>query len=220
MKNHTWDLIPLLKRWKIVHCKWVYITKYVANGSIDKHKARLVAKGFSQVEGIDYFETFSLVVKMNSIHLALSLATSQGWSVHQMDVKSTFLHGDLHEEIYMEQPPSFVQDPSLVCRLQHSVYGLKKDPWAWYEKMENFLITSGFICFHSDPTILYTRREGTYLLILVLYVDDLILTGSSSSMIQSVKKELMAQFDMTYLGLLHYFLGLQVHKSLEGISIY
>lgn len=156
---------------------------------------------------------------MNSIHLLLSLAASQGWSVHQMDVKSAFLHGDLHEEIYMEQPPGFVWDPSLVCRFHRSLYGLKQAPRAWYEKMDNFLISSGFNHYHSNPTI-YTQRKETDLLILVLYVDDLILTGSSSSIIQNAKKELMAQFDMTDLGLLHYFLGLQVHQSSEGISIY
>jgi hypothetical protein len=87
-----------------------------------------VAKGFSQVEGIDYSETFSHVSKMNSICLVLSLAASQGWSIYQMDVKSAFLHGDLQEEIYMEQPPGFVQDSSLVCRLRRSLYGLKQAP--------------------------------------------------------------------------------------------
>ena len=102
MKNHTWDLCPLPKERKMVRCWWVYYTKYVVDGSIDRYKACLVAKGFSQVEGIDYFETFAPIAKMNSIHLVLSLAASQGWIVFQMDVKSAFLHGDLHEEIYME----------------------------------------------------------------------------------------------------------------------
>ena len=95
MKNHTWDLVPLLKRRKLVRCKWVYRTKYAADGSVDKYKEQLVATGFSQVEGIDYSETFAPIAKMNSIHLVLSLAASQHWSVHQMDVKSAFLHGDL-----------------------------------------------------------------------------------------------------------------------------
>jgi hypothetical protein len=131
MKNHTWDLVSLPKEQKLVHCKWIYKAKYVADGSVDKHKARLVAKGFSQVEGIDYSETFAPVAKMNSICLVLSLAASQGWSVYQMDVKSAFLHGDLDEEIYMEKPLGYVQDSSLVCRLKRSLYGLKQDPRAW-----------------------------------------------------------------------------------------
>lgn len=108
MKNHTWDLIPLPKGRKLVRWKWVYKSKYVVDGSFDKHKARLVAKGFSQDEGIDYSETFAPVAKMNSIHLVLSLAASQGWLDYRMDVKSVFLHGDLQKKIYMEQPPGFV----------------------------------------------------------------------------------------------------------------
>jgi hypothetical protein len=99
-----------------------------------------------------------------------------------MDVKSAFLHGDLDEEIYMEQPPGFVQDSSLVCRLGCSLYGLKQAPRGWYEKMDSFMISFGFDLYHSDPTV-YTQKQGIDLLILVLYVDDLILTGSSSSMI-------------------------------------
>ena len=104
-----------------------------------------------------------------------------------MDVKNAFLHGDLQEEIYMEQPPSFAEDSSLVYQLRRSLYGLKQAPWAWYEKMDNLLLFIGFGRCHSDP-IVYIPREGTDLLILVLYVDDLILIGSSSSMIQSVQR--------------------------------
>jgi hypothetical protein len=127
MVNDTWDLVPLPKGRKLVRCKWVYKTKYALDGSVERHKSRLVAKGFSQVEGIDYNETFSPVAKMNSNSLVLSLAALQKWEVHQMDVKSTFLHGDLQEEIYMEQPPAYVQnDSSLVCHLKKSLFGLKQ----------------------------------------------------------------------------------------------
>eukprot|EP00253_Pinus_taeda_P010782 PITA_10782 len=116
LANDTWDLVPLPKGQKLVRCKWVYKTKYGPDGKVDKHKARLVAKGFSQVEGIDYTETFSPIAKMDSIHLVLSLATYFKWEVHQMDVKYAFLHGDLHKEIYMEQPTGFIQtNSSLVC---------------------------------------------------------------------------------------------------------
>ena len=112
---------------------------------MDRHKACLVAKGFSQVEVNDNNETFSSITKMNSIHLVLSLDASFKWEVHQMDVKSAFLHGDLHEEIYMEQPPGFIQnDSSLVCHLRKSLYGLKQAPRAWYAKMDRFLLDNGF----------------------------------------------------------------------------
>jgi hypothetical protein len=97
MEHNTWDLVPLPKGRKLVICKWVYTTKYALNGSVERHKARLIAKGFSQVEGIDYNETFSPMAKMNSILLVISLAASHKWEVHQMDVKSTFFHGDLQE---------------------------------------------------------------------------------------------------------------------------
>eukprot|EP00253_Pinus_taeda_P016109 PITA_16109 len=219
LENDTWDLVPLPKGCKLVRCKWVYRTKYGPDGKVDKHKARLFAKGFSQVEGIDYTETFSPVAKMNSIHLVLSLAVSLKWEVHQMDVKSAFLHGDLHEEIYMEQPVGFVQtDSSLVCRLKKSLYGLKQAPWAWYAKMDSFLLESGFSRCHSDNTI-YTEKEGKSLIILVLYVDDLILTGSDPNLITHVKSSLKKKFEMTDLGHLHYFLRLQVLQSKEGIFL-
>eukprot|EP00253_Pinus_taeda_P023479 PITA_23479 len=127
LANDTWDLVPIPKGQKLVRCKWVYRTKYGPDGKVDKHKACLVAKVFLQVGGIDYTETFSPVAKMNSILLVLSLAISFKWEVHQMDVKSSFLHGDLHEEIYIEKPTAFIQrESSLVCQLRKSIYGLKK----------------------------------------------------------------------------------------------
>eukprot|EP00253_Pinus_taeda_P034474 PITA_34474 len=156
---------------------------------------------------------------MNFVHLVLSLAASFKWEVHQMDVKSTFLHGDLHEEIYMEQPIWFIQiDSSLVCRLKKSLYGLRQAPWAWYAKMDSFLLESGFSRCHSDNTI-YTKKEGKSLIILVLYVDDLILTRSHPNLINHVKSSLKKKFEMTDLGHLHYFLGLQVLQSREGIFL-
>eukprot|EP00253_Pinus_taeda_P028008 PITA_28008 len=156
---------------------------------------------------------------MNSIRLVLSLAASLKWEVHQMDVKSAFLHGDLHEEIYMEQPIGFIQtDSSFVCRLKKSLYGLKQAPRAWYAKMDSFLLESGFSRCHSDNTV-YAKKVGKSLIILVIYVDDLILTGSDPNLINHVKSSLKKKFEMTELGYLHYFLGLQVLQSKEGISL-
>jgi hypothetical protein len=219
IENDTWDLVPLPKGRKLVICKWVYQTKYASDGSIERHKARLVAKGFSQVEGIDYNETFAPVAKMNYIRLVLALSASHKWEVHQMDAKSAFLHGDLKEEIYMEQPPGYVQnDSSLVCRLKKSLYGLKQAPRAWYAKMDSFLIATGFSRCHSDPNF-YTKKVGSHLIILVLYVDDLILTSSDSKLLNHVKTSLKKKFEMTDLGFLHYFLGLHVLQTNEGIFL-
>eukprot|EP00253_Pinus_taeda_P007036 PITA_07036 len=156
---------------------------------------------------------------MNSIHLVLSLAAYFKWEVHQMDVKSAFLHGDLHEEIYMEQPIGFIQtDSTLVCQLKKSLYGLKQAPRAWYAKMDSFLLESGFSRCHSHNTV-YTKKVGKSLIILVLYVDDLILTHSDPNLISDVKSSLKKKFEMTDIGHLHYFLGLQVLQSKEGISL-
>eukprot|EP00253_Pinus_taeda_P024669 PITA_24669 len=218
LENDTWDLVPLPKGQKLVRCKWVYRTKFGPDGKVDKHKARLVVKCFSQVEGIDYNETFSYVAKMNSIRLVLSLAASFKWAVHQMDVKFAFLHGDLHEEIYMEQPLGFIQTNSnLVCRLKKSLYGLKQAPRAWYAKMDSVILDTSFSRCHPDNTV-YTRKVGKSLIILVLYVDDLILTGSDPNLINHVKSNLKKHFEMTDLGHLHYFLALQVFQSKEEAS--
>eukprot|EP00253_Pinus_taeda_P004469 PITA_04469 len=156
---------------------------------------------------------------MDSIRLVLSLAASFKWEVHQMGVKSAFLHGDLHEEIYMEQPTGFIQtNHSLVCRLKKYLYGLKQAPQTWYAKMDSFLLEIGFSRCHSD-NIVYTKKVGKSLIILVLYVDDLILTGSDPNLINHVKSNLKNKFEMTDLGHLHYFLSLQVLQSKEGISL-
>lgn len=212
------ELVPLPPDWKLVRCKWIYRTKKAADGVISKYKARLVAKGFQQVHGIDYDETFAPVAKMDSIRLALAIAAARKWEVHHMDVKNAFLHGDLEEEIYMEQPQGYVQDPSLVCRLKKSLYGLKQAPRAWYAKMDSYLLSQGFIRCKSDPNV-YMLRSTDSLLIIVLYVDDLLITGSSISAIATVKTTLHDRFSMTDMGLLHYFLGLEISQSDSGINM-
>eukprot|EP00253_Pinus_taeda_P006428 PITA_06428 len=136
-----------------------------------------------------------------------------------MDVKSAFLHGDLHEEIYMEQPTSFIKtESSLVCWLKKSLYGLKQAPRAWYAKMDSFILETGFSRCYYDNTI-YIKKVGKYLIILVLYVDDLIITDSDPNLINHVKSNLKKKFEMIDLGHLHYFLCLQVLQSKEGISL-
>ena len=129
-QNKTWSLVPLPKGRKFVGCKWVFKKKIRLDGNVEKYKARLVAKGYSQVEGIDYGEIFSPVAKLTSIRFLLSLAAAYDLEVEQMDLKTTFLHGDLEEEIYMYQPKYFVEKgkEKLVCKLKKSLYGLKQSP--------------------------------------------------------------------------------------------
>jgi hypothetical protein len=144
--NTTWDLVALPKDKKAIGCKWVYKVKHNANGSMNRYKARLVAKGYAQTYGINYEETYSPVAKMTIVRTTIVMAATKGWSLHQMDVKNAFLHGDLHEEVYMEQPPGYVDQthPILVCRLKKALYGLKQTPRAWSDKIGQYLVTSGF----------------------------------------------------------------------------
>eukprot|EP00253_Pinus_taeda_P032053 PITA_32053 len=218
LENDTWDLVPLPKGRKLVRCKWIYKTKFGPDGKVDKNKSHLFAKVFSQVEGIDYTKTFSPVDKMNSICLVISPVASFKWKVHQMDVKSSFLYGDLHEEIYMEKPLGFIQiDSNLICRLKKSIYGFKQAPWALYAKMDSFILDTGFSRCHSE-NIVFTKKVGKSLIILVIYVDDLTLTGSDPNLINDVKSNLKKMFEMIDLGHLHSFLGLQVLQSKEEAS--
>eukprot|EP00253_Pinus_taeda_P016540 PITA_16540 len=155
---------------------------------------------------------------MDSIQLVLAIAASRKWEVHHMDVKSAFLHGDLKEEIYMEQPQGYIRNSSLICRLKKSLYGLKQAPRAWYAKMDSSLLSIGFIRCKSDPNV-YLLQHDDSLLLIVLYVDDLLMTGNLTSAMDSAKSALHDQFSMTNLGLLHYFLGLEVSESTSGIKM-
>eukprot|EP00253_Pinus_taeda_P030191 PITA_30191 len=155
---------------------------------------------------------------MDSIRLTLAIAATQGWEVHQMDVKNAFFHGDLLEEIYMERPHGFVQDSSLVCRLKKSLYGLKQGHRAWYAKMDSFLLSQNFETCKCDPNV-YMLRTHDSLLILVFYVDDLLITGSSTSAFATAKRALHDRFLMTDMGPLHFFLGLEIIQDATGIKL-
>jgi histone deacetylase 1/2 len=132
IKNNTWHLVPSTRGQNVIDCKWVYKVKRKANGTVDRYKSRLVAKGFKQQYGIDYEDTFSLVVKAVTIRVVLSLVVSRGWSLRQLEVKNAFLHSVLKEEVYMRQPPRYETRLGHVCKLDKALYGLKQAPRAWY----------------------------------------------------------------------------------------
>jgi hypothetical protein len=159
-KNKTWDLLDLPTHEKSIGVKWIYKTKLNEKGQIEKHKERLVAKGISQQPGTDYGETFSLVARLDTVRTLLAIGAQHKWKVYQMDVKSSFLNGLLEEEVYVDQPPGFeVQDqPAKVYRLKKALYGLKKAPRAWYNKIDTYLIKSGFNISQNEPT-LYTKTD-------------------------------------------------------------
>ncbi|XP_057506617.1 LEAF RUST 10 DISEASE-RESISTANCE LOCUS RECEPTOR-LIKE PROTEIN KINASE-like 2.5 [Actinidia eriantha] len=144
LRNGTWDLVPPDPSQNIVGCKWVFRIKQKPDGTIDRYKARLVAKGFHQRPGLDYHHTFSQVAKSTTVRVLLSLAVFRGWSLRQMDVNNAFLQGSLDEEVFMSQPPGFVDTnlPKYVCKLNKAIYGLKQAPRAWYNELRRFLLES------------------------------------------------------------------------------
>ncbi|KAL0377326.1 UNVERIFIED_CONTAM: Retrovirus-related Pol polyprotein from transposon RE1 [Sesamum radiatum] len=219
-KNDTWELAERPKDKEVIGVKWIYKTKLNADGSIQKHKARLVAKGYSQLPGIDYTETFAPVARLDTIRALVAIAANKKWKIYQMDVKSAFLNGYIDEEIYVEQPQGFVAKgcEEKVLRLKKALYGLKQAPRAWYSRIDNYFMNQGFRRSLSKPT-LYVKRQGNDTLIVSLYVDDLIYTGNNEKMIHDFKEDMMKTFEMSDLGLMHFFLGIEINQEKEGIFI-
>ncbi|KAJ0493560.1 putative RNA-directed DNA polymerase [Helianthus annuus] len=218
-KNGTWTLVPLVPNSNIVDCKWVYRLKTDENGKISRYKARLVAKGFHQQHGVDYHETFSPVIKPATIRTILSLAVTNQWPLRQLDIQTAFLHGDLEETVYMRQPPGFVDPtkPDHVCLLNKSLYGLKQAPRAWFNKLSSALHQLGFYGSKTDPSLFILNSPGS-LVYLLVYVDDIIITGNNPATITQLISRLDSLFALKDLGQLHYFLGIEVvHKNLDLI---
>jgi hypothetical protein len=220
--NQTWELVPLPSDEKTVGCKWVFTVKYLADGSVDWYKACLVAKGFTQVQGKYFGATFAPVAKFTCVRLLVSLVASHSWHLHQLDVKNVFLHEDLLETIYMDHPPGFRakgEYAGKVCCLRKSLYGLKQSPRAWFSRFSDVILSMEFIRCHSDHTCFIRRRPNGCCIILLVYVDDIILTGDDTQGIAHVKQDLGKIFDVKDLGPLKYFLGIEVARSRHGISL-
>lgn len=181
-QSQTSDLVPKPKDSKLISCKWVYKIKRQPDGSIERYKARLVARGFSQQYGLDYVETFSPVAKLTTVRVLLALAANKDWNLWQMDVKNAFLHGELDREIYMVQPIGFQSKDhhEYVCKLRKALYGLKQAPMAWYGKIAEFLTQSGYSVTHVNSSLFVKASEGKLAIVLV-YVDDLIITGDDGA---------------------------------------
>eukprot|EP00253_Pinus_taeda_P028656 PITA_28656 len=219
-RNKTWDLVELPKGKEVIGVKWVYKTKSNAEGKIERHKARLVVKGYKQQYGRDYEKTFALVARMETVRAVLSIAAQNKWKVYQMDVKSTFLNGVLMEEAYIEQPLGYEKkgQEHKVCKLKKALYGLKQAPRAWYSRRDSYLQENGFEKCEGESTLYIKEKDGK-ILIVVLYVDDVIFTGNDDHLIENFKTVMKEEFEMTDMGLLRYFLGIEVDQNENGIFI-
>ncbi|CAL1409091.1 unnamed protein product [Linum trigynum] len=217
LHNHTWDLVPRQPHYNVLGNRWVYRIKHHTDGTIHLYKTRLVAKGFHQRPGVDFRDTFSPVIKPVTVRTVFTIALSQGWPIKQFDVNNAFLQGPLTEEVYMAQPPGFVdpQHPTHVCRLRKAIYGLRQAPRAWYTALISFLLEFGFQKTKSDASLFVYHRSGVLLYFLV-YVDDLLLTSNDSAALSTFQNALAGRFSLKALGDVDYFLGIEVIPTISG----
>ena len=220
VENETWTLVELPQGAKAIGLKWVFKLKRNSDGSIKKHKARLVAKGYVQQHGVDFDEVFAPVARIETIRLLINLAALNRWIIHHLDVKTAFLHGELKETVYVSQPEGFEVKGSenKVYKLHKALYGLRQAPRAWNNKLNAILIELKFRKCTKEPSV-YRKRVSGKLLIVAVYVDDLFVTGSDVELIYEFKKEMAEKFDMSDLGELTYYLGIEVTQHQEGVAL-
>lgn len=218
-ENNTWTVTELPPGKKALNSKWVFRVKSDAYGNVEKYKARLVIKGCSQKAGVDYSETYAPVASLVTVRTLLSVINHNGLFAEQLDVKNAFLHGTVKEEIYMKLPDGLDDDHTknpLVCKLNKTLYGLKQAPMEWNAKFDCFVQANGFKQTLSDKCLYINSICGT---ILLLYVDDIIITGTSKEILMKWKEVLMSEFKMTDLGPLHLFLGIKIDRTNEGMFL-
>ena len=219
-RNNVWKLVEKPKNYPVIGTKWVFRNKLDEHGIIIRNKARLVAKGYNQEEGINYEETYAPVARLEAIRMLLAYASIMNFKLYQMDVKSACLNGLIQEEVYVEQPPGFeIPDkPNHVYKLQKALYGLKQAPRAWYERLSNFLLEKEFSRGKVDTT-LFIKRKHNDILLVQIYVDDIIFGSTNDSLCKEFSLDMQSEFEMSMMGELKYFLGLQIKQTQEGIFI-
>jgi Reverse transcriptase (RNA-dependent DNA polymerase) len=205
------DTYEFTQRKKACRVQWVYKTKYSSDGTIEKYKARLIAKCYTQIYGLDYQEIFTPVAKMSTVQILLSVAVNLGWSLSQMDVKNAFLQCTLEEKVYMTLPHGYKDDSNkdLVCKLNKSIYGLKQSPRAWYGKLSHSLLLYNFVKSTTDSSM-FIKHSGSTTTIVLVYVDDIIITGNNETEIENIKNYLRNKFVIKDLEKLNYFLGIEI----------
>jgi len=209
--NKVWELTELPPGRMAIGSKWVYKRKQDADGNLERYKARLVAQGYNQKYGVDYDETTSPVVRFESIRTLIALAAKYGLHLHQLDISTAFLNGELKEDIYMKQPEGFQVKGKehLVCKLKKSIYGLKQSPRCWNEALDKQLKNMKFKQSANDPCI-YILQSGEEVFIIAVYVDDIILCGKNQDRINEFIGMIGDKFDIRDMGTLKYFLGVKI----------
>jgi histone deacetylase 1/2 len=219
--NQTWTLVPLPLNKKAITSRWIYKLKPGVNGGTTRYKARLVARGFEQKFGIDFMDTFAPVVRWEMIRILIAIAVHLNWPIHQLDVLTAFLNGILEEEVYMYQPQGFIQPGTqhLVCRLHKALYGLRQSPRAWYARQHAALLSWHLIQSQNDPN-LYFAHVGTDTVALLVYVDDIILTGSNPHLISTLKDQLHQAFKTSDIGPIQRYLGVDFYRTASGLCMH
>src|SRR5581483_8045317 len=220
IRNKVYTLVPRPSNRTIIGTKWVFRNKLDEHGTVIRNKARLVAQGYRQEEGIDYDETFAPVARLEAIRLFLAFAAHKNFKVFQMDVKSAFLNGKLSEEVYVSQPPGFIDPkyPDHVFKLHKALYGLKQAPRAWYDTLSSFLLQKGFERGKIDSTLFLRKHKG-HIILVQIYVDDIIFGSTNPKMCKKFELLMKSEYKMSMMGELTYFLGLQIKQSEKGIFI-
>ncbi|KAK8685866.1 hypothetical protein V6N13_124899 [Hibiscus sabdariffa] len=211
-ENQVWTLVEPPEGVKPIGCKWVFMKKTDMDGNVQTYKGRLVAKGFRKIHGVDYDETFSPVAMIKSIRILLAIAAFHDYEIWQMDVKTAFLNGKLEEDVYMTQPEGFVApgNATKVCKLQRSIYGLKKASRSWNLRFNNAIEEFGFIRNEDEPCV-YKKFSESIVSFLILYVDDILIIGNEIPTLQSIKTWLSSCFSMKDLGEAGYILGVKIY---------
>ncbi|GJU20883.1 retrovirus-related pol polyprotein from transposon TNT 1-94 [Tanacetum coccineum] len=210
----VWELVDKPFGKNVIKLKWLWKNKKDEDQTVIRNKARLVAKGYAQEEGIDFEESFAPVARLEAVRIFVAYAAHKSFPIYQMDVKTAFLNGPLKEEVYVAQPDGFVDPdhPDKVYRLRKALYGLKQAPRAWYDELSKFLISKGFTKGIIDPT-LFTIKYGEDILLVQIYVDDIIFGSTNPKFSKRFEKLMHGRFEMSLMGEMKFFLGLQIHQS-------
>ncbi|GJR36012.1 zinc finger, CCHC-type containing protein [Tanacetum coccineum] len=221
MGNNTWVLADLPPGCKPLGCKWIFKRKLKVDGTIEKFKARLVIQGFKQKSGIDYFDTYAPVARISTIRLLIAMASIHNLIIHQMDVKTTFLNGDLDEEVYMNQPQGFIMpgNENKVCKLIKSLYGLKQAPKQWHQKFDEVVLSNGYLLNQADKCVYSKFDESGKGVIICLYVDDMLIFGTDQVQVDLTKEFLSSKFSMKDMGEADVILGIRIKHESNGIAI-